>query len=364
MPIRSTIWKVADSPTQLAPSRLSSEKRLEELIVGDSRILSNEWMLIGQQEVTSHGSRTDLLAIAPDGSLVLIELKRDRTPRDIVAQALDYASWVETLEAEKIAAIYHRFSNGGNLAKAFRERFGTELDEDSMNESHQIIIVASELDEGTERIIGYLNERDVAINAVFFQVFQNGEEQFLSRAWLIDPGETQANVVTSARTKGAREPWNGEFYVSFGDPKWRSWDDARKYGFISAGGGSWYSQTLKLLSPGDRVWVNIPRTGYVGVGRVKDTVQPAKDFVVQTPSGTRPALDVLKHGDDYRQNADDPEKSEYFVSVEWLESVSDAKAVNELGLFGNQNTVCRPATPQWRHTVERLKSYFTKWDDA
>jgi len=27
---------------------------------------------------------------------VLIELKRDRTPREIVAQALDYASWVSS----------------------------------------------------------------------------------------------------------------------------------------------------------------------------------------------------------------------------------------------------------------------------
>ena len=41
--------------------------------------------------------------------LVLIELKRDRTPRDVVAQALDYASWVEELQAEDIAAIYRRF---------------------------------------------------------------------------------------------------------------------------------------------------------------------------------------------------------------------------------------------------------------
>ena len=44
-------------------------------------------------------------------------------------------------------------------------------------------------------------------------------------------------------------------YVSFGDMSSRSWADALQYGFISAGGGSCYSQTLKLLSPGDRVWV-------------------------------------------------------------------------------------------------------------
>jgi len=40
------------------------------------------------------GGRIDLLAIAPDGALVIIEIKRGRTPREVVAQALDYAGCV------------------------------------------------------------------------------------------------------------------------------------------------------------------------------------------------------------------------------------------------------------------------------
>jgi hypothetical protein len=361
MPIQHAIWKIGEKPTPLTTSRLASEHKLEEMIVTDPRILSGEWMLIGRQESTSHGGRIDLLAIAPDGSLVLIELKRDRTPREIIAQALDYASWVEELSSEKIAQIYQRFSGGENLDEAFHQRFGTELDEEALNQSHQIIIVAAELDPATERIVGYLNAHDIAINVVFFQVFQQGQDQLLSRAWLIDPGETQANVVAT-KSRGEKEPWNGEYYVSFGDMTSRNWEDARQYGFISAGGGSWYSQTLKMLSPGDRVWVKIPKTGYVGVGRVLEAVRPVKEFTVQTPSGERPALEVLKHADRYKPNADDPEKAEYFVRVLWLDTVPDSKAINEVGLFGNQNTVCQPTTPKWRHTVERLKTHFPKWN--
>lgn len=363
MPVQHAVWKVGDNPELLSPSQLASEQKLEDMIVRDPRILSSEWLLIGRQEVTIHGGRIDLLAIAPDASLVLIELKRDKTPREIVAQALDYASWVEELTAEKIAQIYQRFSKGGNLDEAFRLRFGTELDEDALNQSHQIIIVAAELDPSTERIIGYLNARDIAINAVFFQVFQYGPDQLLSRAWLIDPGETQANVVSTSKTKGEKEPWNGEYYVSFGGSP-RIWEEARQYGFISAGGGSWYSQTLKLLSPGDRVWVKVPKTGYVGVGHVTEAVRPVKEFTVPTPEGERPALDVLKHADYYKSTADDPDQAEYFVRVEWLDTVPESKAINEVGLFGNQNTVCQPTTPKWRHTVDQLKNYFRTWDGS
>ena len=362
MPIKHAIWKVGDQPVSLTLSALPSEQLLEDMIVRAPEILSGQWMLIGRQEQTGQGGRIDLLAIAPDASLVLIELKRDRTPREIVAQALDYASWVEALTADRIAQIYQRFSKGGSLNVAFKQHFGVELDEEALNQSHQIILVASALDDSTERIITYLNARDIAINAIFFQVFQHGAEKLLSRAWLIDPGETQANVATASTRNGEKEPWNGEFYVSFGDPSTRSWDEARKHGFISAGGGSWYSQTLKLLSTGDRVWVKIPKTGYVGVGRVTEGVQSVNDFKLRLPEGDRPALEVLKHADHYRRRASDPERAEYFVRVEWLDTVSEGEAVDEIGLFGNQNTVCQPTTPKWRHTVDRLKTAFPKWN--
>lgn len=334
------------------------------MIVRDPRILSSEWMLIGRQENTTHAGRIDLLAIAPDASLVLIELKRNKTPREIVAQALDYASWVEGLTNDRIAQIYERFRKGGNLKKDFETHFGNELDDDALNQSHQVILVAAALDDATERIITYLNARDIAINVIFFQVFQNGGEQFLSRAWMIDPGETQANVATTAKTKGKgeKEPWNGEFYVSFGRPDHRPWEEARQYGYISAGGGTWYSKTLQMLNPNDRVWVNVPPHGYVGVGRVTESVVPIDDFSVETEDGMRPAKEVLSRADRYKTQAEDPEKAEYFVRVEWLDTVSLEDAVSEVGLFGNRNTVCSPQTPKWRHTIERLKPHFPNWD--
>jgi hypothetical protein len=43
-------------------------------------------MLIGYQESKGVGGIIDLLAIAPTGALVLIELKRGRTPRDVAAR--------------------------------------------------------------------------------------------------------------------------------------------------------------------------------------------------------------------------------------------------------------------------------------
>jgi len=71
-------------------------------------------------------------------------------------------------------------------------------------------------------------------------------------------------------------------------------------------------------------------------------------------------MDVVRDGDTYRARADDPELSEYFVHVTWLDTVDPNRAFNEVGLDGNQNTVCQPTTPKWRHMVERLKTVFPR----
>ncbi len=362
MPIKHAIWTVGQPPRRLQESSLTSERLLEDMIEADSAILSEDWMLIGRQRNTE-GGPFDLLAVAPDGSLVLIELKRERTHRDVVAQALDYAGTIEKLTASEIAGIYAQFSNGRSFKDDFRARFGAEADDDMLNNSHQIVIVAAQLDAATERIVNYLNKKNVAINVLFFQVFAaaNGD-QLLSRTWLLDPAETQINASSGSDT--AKEPWNGEFYVSFGEGVERNWEEARQYGFISAGGGSWYSRTLNLLNVGDRVWVNIPRVGYVGVGRVLGPRVSANDFVISTNGTTEKAREVLRAAQYHSMFADDPDKREYFVPVKWLDAVPEAQAYSETGFFGNQNSVCKPTTPRWRQTVDRLKHVFPKWNDG
>lgn len=360
MAIDTAIWKVTLVPERLKHAELPSERALEDLVVAEPSILSDDLMIIGRQVQTSHGGFIDLLGIQPDASLVVIELKRNRTPRDVVAQAIDYATWVQDLEASRIGDIYRSYAAGGDLADGFRERFGTPLPEEELNTAHHIVIAASSLDESTERIVRYLSDRGLPINVLFFQVFRSGSDLLLSRTWLLDP--VQSQQVAASKSDTQSEPWNGEFYCSFGDSTSRSWEEARRYGFISGGGGPWYSRTLRLLSPGDRVWVNIPSVGYVGVGRVIGSVQHAIDFTISEGGVEKPVLSVLELGTYHREVVDDPEKAEYFVRVQWLDAVPAGSAFKEVGLFGNQNTVAKPTTPKWRHTVDRLKEQFPGFD--
>jgi RecB family endonuclease NucS len=73
MPIKHAIWKVGKPAQELVEVSLATEQILEDMIVSDPRILSDEWMIIGRQEDTGRGGRIDLLGMAPDGTLMLID---------------------------------------------------------------------------------------------------------------------------------------------------------------------------------------------------------------------------------------------------------------------------------------------------
>ncbi|MEZ4552429.1 MAG: endonuclease NucS [Dehalococcoidia bacterium] len=355
MPVRHAIWRVGSPPEPLVVSSLGRESLLEDMIAADPSILSESWLLIGRQVRTDHGGFIDLLALNVDAQLIVIELKRNQTPREVVAQGLDYASWARQLTPDRLASIYDGFSNGGSLGDRFRDHFGVDLDEEQLNGAHQLVIVASVLDASTERIVNYLNEMDVPVNIIFFQVFSDGPNQYLSRSWLIDPIETETRA--TPRDSGPKVEWNREYYVSFGHGSSRDWDEAVRYGFISAGGGAWYTKTLRLLTTESTIWVNIPRVGYVGVGRVRGPAVPVNEFFVDADGVRRPFLDVAK-ADYHRASVGDEDKGEFIVPVEWIATRPLAEAVSEVGFFGNQNTVCRPVTSKWIHTVDRLKHEF------
>lgn len=357
MPIEFGLWRIdGEGYSRLSSQRLDDESRLEELLIEDPNMLGRDLLIIGQQVQTDSGKRLDLLGIDPEGNLHIIELKRNRTPRDVVAQALDYASWVRGLGYEDVVEIFENFGDGGAFEEAFGEEFGGARPEgeagvpEDINQSHSLTVVASELDPATERIIEYLaDEYSVPMNAVRFNYYQDDGREYVGRTWLIDPQET-------SEPPGKREAWNGtDFYVSFGQGPHRSWTDAREYGFISGGQGEWYSRTLDQLFIGARVFVHVPSEGYVGVGEVIKEKTPVTEFEVDSGGEKMDILDEELDAERMEENKDDPELREYLVGVDWKDDRPIENAYWETGMYANQNTVTKMRN---KFTLERLYEEF------
>lgn len=97
------LWAVNNGQLlRISASQVDRERRLEDWIESNTDVLGERLLLVGRQVQTPYGGIIDLLAVDSEGRRVVIELKRGRTPRDIVAQALDYVSWVSELSDAEV----------------------------------------------------------------------------------------------------------------------------------------------------------------------------------------------------------------------------------------------------------------------
>ncbi|GGO38393.1 DUF91 domain-containing protein [Deinococcus humi] len=342
MPVEIAIWKLGAQPEPVTLTGLDQESTLENALKVDLSIVDPDLMMLATQLQTDHGKRIDILAMDRQGDIVILELKRDMTPREVMTQTLDYAAWVKTLSAEQIEDIYRQAHNGTELRAGYADVYGTnDQYPDAINVRQRMIIVASSLDAITERIVAYLSEFGVPVNVVFFRAFKQEGTQYLARTWLIDPNTAEQRADSKAEPGAPKALWNEvDYYVSFGEDQWRHWEDALKYGFVSAGKGRWYSNSLKSLKPGDRVSVHIPQRGYVGVGKVISAAAPARAARVTINGQETTFKDLAFKAETMHDEADDS-LCEWVVAVEWLDVLTADQAFWEKGLFANQNSACK-----------------------
>ena len=334
MPVEMKLWQVDGAKlNELTTAALDYERRLEEWICEDPSFLGIEMLVIGNQVNTGFG-RIDVLGITRDGELVIVEIKRDRTPRDVVAQTLEYASWINDRDYDDFdrIAIEHR---GQNLTDLFRHILETSLPSEINGGNHRMLIVSSDLDSSSERIVRYLAEKhNLNINAVFFKFFRSAGSELLGRAWLMDPEELQERSETRHR-----RPWSGFWFVNVGEGEHRNWDDNRRYGYISAGQGEKYSKPLRKLAVGDKLFAYMRGVGYVGYGEVVSPAVPIAEFT--PPAFDQPLLKLELSARNAADNADDPAKAEWAVGIRWLQTFDRAEARRFPGMFANQNIVCK-----------------------
>lgn len=358
MPVEMGIWRIdGDSPRRLGASTLPTEAMLEEFLERDPSLLGERLLVIGRQVRTPYGKYIDLLAMNADGNLDVLELKREKTPREVVAQALDYGSWVSTLTRDEVIRIANSYL-GRPLEVAFEDVFGGALP-DELNSELRLTVVASELDSSSERIVTYLRDLGVPINAVFFSFLEDDGRRYLARSWLASADETSPNAVALQRG-GKRAEWNGrDWYVNFGEfQPGRSWADGRKFGFVSAGGGARFSQTLRAVPVGARVNVFVPGKGYVAVGITLGEAcrfDEANVWVDGEWSSLADQALVGQYGHGNAGGRDTDDVAEYVIPVRWLEAKPATEAYWEKGLFANMLSACRL---RQEFTLERLRQHF------
>ena len=199
------LWEITPDQqlVEIKSNPIPLEERLEDWLESDISVLDENLLVIGRQVRTDSGEQIDLLCLYSAGDTVVVEIKKGRTPREVTAQALDYASWVKNLSFERLSQIADdNFKAKDSLAARFQEKFGEELPTD-LNQTHRSVVVAERMDESTERIVKYLSDLNVPINVATVKHFKdsNGREM-LAQVYLIEPEVAEEKARAASKNKG------------------------------------------------------------------------------------------------------------------------------------------------------------------
>jgi len=200
------LWEIkSENVVKVTKKQLDYEHRLEKWLLEDISILSPNLAVIGSQVLTPFGKRIDILAMNSAGELIVIELKRDKTYREIIAQVLDYATWIKDLDYDGINSILIKYgkSEHKDIEDFYTEAFNKDVEDVEFNSDHKMIIVGSDIDDSTVRIINYLAKEpySVNINAVNFNYFRNDEgREYLAQAFILP----EDNITEESKSKSRK----------------------------------------------------------------------------------------------------------------------------------------------------------------
>jgi len=196
MTMEIKVWQIINGSLELIETTMIEAGRketedLEKWIKSHPSILGQDILIIGEQVPTKSGPM-DFLGIDKSGNLVIIELKRDKLPREALAQAIDYASDVSTWDVDKISEICTKYT-GQRLEDYLNENFGdVDLEKLTINKTPRILLIGFSIEESLQRMIEWLSDNyGVSINAVILKYIKTKSGEELIARTVIIPEEVE-----------------------------------------------------------------------------------------------------------------------------------------------------------------------------
>ncbi len=176
-------WQIKEGSLHPLNTSLRQEGRtepydLEPWLASNPAIIGPDILIIGRQ-IGSGSGIIDLLGIDKSGNPIVIELKRDKLPREALAQAIDYASDVAEWTIDKLSEICTKYTEK-SLEDYISESFpDVEVQDLNINNTQRIILIGFAVESSLERMIEWLSGNFIVnINAIILNYIRvaSGEE--------------------------------------------------------------------------------------------------------------------------------------------------------------------------------------------
>ena len=219
------------------------EAHLQDLLANDVMVLpvkdigyDSQFVTIGK-EVSLKNGYLDLLAVSPQGHIVLIETKLDKNPevkRTVVGQILGYASYLWNKDYATVEGYFQSFlrqrkiSFTGSLADYVKERIGDDnfseaefragIEKRLQLGSFSLFIVVDQANQELQDIANYLNDRtgqEVDFYVIELDLIGNDDDRFLIPRLTNPPRKTVTAVggISKKQDQYDRTPMNEEAFL-------------------------------------------------------------------------------------------------------------------------------------------------------
>ncbi len=202
---------------------LELESHLEDWLESSPWALAQEPILwIGRQTSAGDEEGTifpDLLGVDAEGNLVIVELKKNRAPREVVAQLLEYAVWANELSEQQIHEIAKTYFETRDEFKdktfqdTFRKMFEVlENDElPSLNQGLRLFIVAEEIPTRIARVCRFLRtSHRMDVICITVSTFQTESDEVIVSMQTVVGDEDVSALKTQKRAASHFSQWSRE----------------------------------------------------------------------------------------------------------------------------------------------------------
>ena len=243
-----------------------TEAWLEDVLVWNPAMLMPGLELVGRQLPTVNNNKLDLLGVDSEGRLVVFELKREKLQREAVAQAVDYASWLDSQDDVELHSLICKNSGRRGIPEIgnFEEWYDSNENWASLESLRpvRIVLVGLGADEPARRMADWLAAKGVDIDLLTFLGYRHGDRMLLARQ--LESGDEARKQGRRARNASRRtaEGRRGDIESKVDEYEMRDWwPDAvallernSRLSYTANLEITFYSRRSRTLSTGVQAW--------------------------------------------------------------------------------------------------------------
>lgn len=198
-----------ESLERIENTEITTEKNLEQYLIQaeGAEIGGVEILYVDQQGSPGEGGIFDIVGVDYQGNVVVVELKRDRTPRDIVAQALEYAASIRAEDYEQLNERYQEFTDNRDIS--LRNKHTEFFDRDDplspreFNNDQRLLLVGREFNDLSLDMADFLREHSIDVICVIYNAFSDNTDslQLLTTENIRRPLSEEPSSVSGGSSK-------------------------------------------------------------------------------------------------------------------------------------------------------------------